>query len=159
MALIDYLIDQTALDWPELLRPWHWALPPEFTLWIVNRFGDPFIVPPDGTIHVLRTDSGQLERLADSREHFAALLDLGNNANDWFLIPLVDRLVTAGLTLGHGQCYGFKTPPVLGGDYVPSNIVIYSLSEHLAFLAYFHQQITDLPDGAHVTIRLTDESA
>ena len=159
MSLLDYLIDQSGLDWSVLLRPWHWRLPSEFTLWLVNRFGDPFIVPADGAVYVLRTDSGLLERLADSRDHFAALLDTSDTANDWLLIPLVDELVAAGLRLGPGECYGFKQPPILGGDYVLSNVAVCSLREHLSFLADLHHQIKDLPDGQQVTVRLTDGNA
>lgn len=156
MALLDYLIDQAGIDWNAVFRPWHWRLPPTFTLWLVNRFGDAFIVSDDGSVHVLWTDSGACERLADSRDQFATLLDSGNHARDWLLIPLVDRLVAAGLVLGTGQCYGFKMPPIVGGDYVVSNVVVYSLAEYLAFLADFHQQVKDLPDGQNVTFRFVD---
>ena len=53
MNVNDYLIDQTGLDWAELLSDWHWLLPEDFTLWLVNRFGDLFIGLGDGSVQML----------------------------------------------------------------------------------------------------------
>jgi hypothetical protein len=53
ISIADYLIDQSGIDWPKALCSWSWLLPPEFTLWLVNRFGDLFLVLPDDTVHML----------------------------------------------------------------------------------------------------------
>jgi hypothetical protein len=45
MKLVDdYLIDQRNLDWAKLLETWLWLLPPEFTVWLVNRYAELFRV-------------------------------------------------------------------------------------------------------------------
>lgn len=44
MDIDDYLIDQVGKDWTALLRDWMPPLPSSFTLWLVNRFGDAFVV-------------------------------------------------------------------------------------------------------------------
>jgi hypothetical protein len=49
----DYLITQTGKNWPDLLSGWREALPENFTLWMVNRFGDLFTVHEDGSVHML----------------------------------------------------------------------------------------------------------
>jgi hypothetical protein len=159
MMLSDYLIDPTGTDWPALLKPWAWRLPATFTLWLVNRFADLFIVLDDGSVHVLLTDCGELRRLAASRDHFAELIDQDDNADDWLLVPLVDDLVASGALLTPGQCYGFKVPPVIGGGYNLSNISPRDLREYLAFLADFYEQLKDVPDGTSVTIRLERKNA
>lgn len=98
MNLHDYTIDHASFDWHKLVANWHWRLPSRFTTWIMNRFGDLFLKTADGRIHVLRLDDGTLRCLAHSKDQFCDLLDQGNNANDWLMIPLVDRLVAAGKT-------------------------------------------------------------
>jgi Domain of unknown function (DUF1851) len=66
-----------------------------------------------------------MERLADSRDDFATRIDVGDNANNWLMIPLVDQCVAAGLTLSQDQCYGYKIPPIevgqCGGRYAVEN--------------------------------------
>jgi hypothetical protein len=87
MDVHDYLIDQNGKDWSELLSDWSSVLPSSFTIWLVNRFGDVFIVFEDGSIHMLDVGIGAIKRVADDRDHFTALLDIGDNANNWLMIP------------------------------------------------------------------------
>ena len=49
------------------------ALPPEFSVWLMNRYGDLFVILPDGSIHMLDVGGGSLTRLAESRDDFARL--------------------------------------------------------------------------------------
>jgi hypothetical protein len=147
MIIHDYLVDQTGKNWPSLLGGWKDALPATFTLWLVNRFGDLFVVFDDGSVHMLDVGLGVRRRLADNRDHFAKLLEIGDNANHWLMIPLVNTCVSAGMVLGPMQCYGYKIPPILGGAYDAGNVVVFDLSTHYAFLANLYRQTKDLPDG------------
>jgi hypothetical protein len=153
MALSDYLIEQAGLDWETLLRPWHGILPGQFTLWMVNRFADLFIVLEDGAVWTLRMDDGHLESVAATRDDFAALANDDAFANERFLRPLVDQLRAARIQIGAGECYGFIQPPVLGGDYVVSNIRVRKLDEYYRLCANLHQQIEAVPDGTKVTVK------
>jgi hypothetical protein len=152
----DYLIDQKGVNWPEVLRPFHWVLPESFTLWLVNRFGDLFTVLEDGSVHHLDIGTAMLARLADSRDDFAKKLDVDNNANDWLMIPLVDRLVASGKVLAPGQCYSYVQLPVLGGDYSVENTVVRDIPAHFAALGPIHEGIRDLPDGTKVRFNTED---
>lgn len=78
--LRDYIIDHSGLDWPALLSDWHWLLPAEFTLWIMNRIGDLFLVMSDGSVHLFDPGGGTLEHVADNRDHFADLLGEEENS-------------------------------------------------------------------------------
>jgi hypothetical protein len=156
MDINDYLIDQSGLDLNKLLSPWHGKLPREFTLWMVNRFGDLFLRMDDGSIWSFRMDEGELSRLADNRDHFADLVNQEDNANEWFLIPLVDQLVAAGYRLEAGQCYGFVVPPVISGEYATKNIRPITLREYYSFLADCYKQIEHLSDGAQVSLKITN---
>jgi hypothetical protein len=128
VSIHDYLIDHSGFDWNKLFVGWEWLLPPEFTVWLMNRFGDLFLVTPDGTVHMLDVAVGTLTKLAESRADFSTRVDEGDNAGNWFFLPLVDRLVSAGMGLQPGQCYGFKLPPVLGGQYAVENVAVFPVA-------------------------------
>jgi Domain of unknown function (DUF1851) len=150
MNLNDYLIPQSGKDWSLLLGGWGTLLPESFDLWLVNRFGDLFIVPPDESVHWLDVGGCTIQRVAESREHFATKLDEGDNANNWLMIHLVDTCVAAGVRPGPDQCYGYKIPPVLGGAYALGNVELTDLAVHYSLLADIHAQTKDLPDGTKV---------
>jgi hypothetical protein len=150
MYLNDYLIAQAGRDWSLLLGGWGALLPENFDLWLVNRFGDLFIVPPDGSVHFLDVGGCAITRVAESRNQFATALDEGDNANNWLMIPLVDACVAAGMRPGSQQCYGYKIPPVLGGAYVLGNVELTDLAVHYGLLADIHAQTKDLPDGTKI---------
>lgn len=142
MNINDYLLERGDSDWAALLADWNWILPPRFTLWLVNRFGDLFLVlPEDGSVCMLDVGAGTLRRIAGDQEEFDALLRQDNNANEWLMIPLVDDCVAAGLELPPGHCYGFRQPPALGGAYEVANAEVVDLYTHYSSLGQLHAQI------------------
>jgi hypothetical protein len=157
MNIRDYLLEQTDKDWSALLSDWAALLPAnEFTVWLVNRFGDVVMVLNDGTVHMLDVGAGKLERLAGSRDEFAARLDEGDNADLWLLISLTDACIAKGLRLGTSQCYGWKVPPLLGGKYDVENVEPTDLVVHYGLLADIWRQTKDLPDGTPINAVLGD---
>lgn len=142
MNINDYLLERGDSDWAALLADWNWILPPRFTLWLVNRYGDLFLVlPEDGSVCMLDVGAGTLRRIAGDQEQFDALLRQDNNANEWLMIPLVDDCVAAGLELPPGHCYGFRQPPALGGAYELANTEVVDLYTHYSNLGQLHAQI------------------
>jgi hypothetical protein len=154
MDVMDYLIDQEGKDWTELLSGWSMLLPSSYTVWLVNRLGDVFAVFDDDSVHFLDVGRGVVERVADNRDHFADLLDVGDNAGGWLAIRIVDECLQAGLKLSPNQCYSFKVPPMLGGNYEVENLEPTDLSIHYSFLADICRQTKDLPVGTKVRIVL-----
>ena len=141
MDVNDYLLEGGDSDWSGLLADWHWILPPRFNLWLANRFGDLFLVLPDGSVAMLDTGAGTLRRIATSREDFDARLRQDNNAAEWLMMPLVDGCVAAGMIPGPGHCYGFVKPPALGGEYSVDNTEVVDLYTHYSVLGQLHAQI------------------
>jgi hypothetical protein len=156
-SIHEYLIDQSGVDWPKALSTWSWLLPPKFTLWLANRFADLFLVLPDATVHMLDVSAGTLTKVAESRGDFCAKIDDADTANDWLMIPLVDKLVTAGIRLLPGQCYGFKQPPVLGGEYVVENCGPLPIWDYLGASGSIHEQLQNVPDGARVVLKVVNK--
>jgi hypothetical protein len=154
MSVYDYLIDHSDFDWSQLLSDWDRLLPTEFTVWLMNRYGDLFLILPDGSVNMVDVGIGSLTKVADSRDEFSRLIDEDDNANDWLMIPLVDRLVAAGVLLKPGQCYSLLIPPVLGGDYTIENTVLLPIFEHFGVYGSYHEQLRDVPDGTKVVIKV-----
>src|ERR1035437_5282129 len=144
MNISDYLIDQSGKNWAELLSGWSARLPASFTVWILYRFGDEFAVYEDGSVNFLDVGICTVERVADDREDFARKLDIDDNAQNWLMVSLVDQCVAAGLTLAGNQCYGWKTLPILGGEYSLENLYPTDLSVYYSFLADILRQTMDI---------------
>lgn len=159
ISVADYLIDQSGIKWPKVMASWAWLLPPKFTLWLVNRFADLFLVLQDGTVHMLDVGAGTLTKLADSRDDFRTKIDVDDNANQWLMIPLVDQMVAAGVVLQPGECYGFKMPPVLGGDYTVENAGPLPVWDYLGAYGSIHEQLRDVPDGSQVVLKVVNKPA
>lgn len=152
----DYIIDHSNVDWPGMLSPWHRLLPQDFTVWLMNRYGDLFVVMDDSSVWMFDVGCGTFERLAISRDDFCNQLEIDENRNNWLMVPLIDRLVAAGMLLGSGQCYGYTISPVLGGDYSVENTFVIPIEEHYSFNADLHEQIRDLPDGTPIKFKVVD---
>jgi hypothetical protein len=141
MNVIDYLIAPSANDWPKLLSLWVPPLPARLTPWLMNKMGDTFVVTQEGRIIGLELGSGLCREVANSREHFASLLDQRQNAEAWLRISLVDACRRSGMTLTPTQCYGFRVPPTLGGRYEVSNLTPMELIDHYSYQAYICKQV------------------
>jgi hypothetical protein len=154
MELANYIIDHENVDWPTVLADWAWLLPEELTVWLMNRYGDLFLVFNDDTVHLLDVGNGTIEQLAENRDEFALKIDEDDNVSNWLMVPLVDRLMEADKRLRADQCYSFIIPPILGGGYTVENTTILSITEHFGVYASMHQQIKDLPDGTQVVLKI-----
>lgn len=154
----DYLIDHTGFDWKNLLGSWEWLLEDDMEVapWLVSRFGDLFFVDERGIVNWLNISDGELTEVASSEAEFVELLDVDDNAADWFLMGLVDEMTEVGKTLAPGECYGFKSLPVLGGEFDSCNVDVLPIADYWAFCGHVHAQLDGLPDGAEVDIDMPE---
>jgi hypothetical protein len=67
-------------------------------------------------------------------------------------VAMDDQCVRLGMSLEAGQCYGFKVPPLFGGEYEPENIAPIDLAQNYAFLADIWSQTKEMPDGTQVRL-------
>lgn len=139
-----------------LLANWRWFIGNDSRALFATASGDVFLIESVGRILWLNTGDGTVTPAADSLAHFQSLLESAENRENWFFEPAIDRLRESGRLLAPGQCYGFVTLPVLGGDWEGENRFPISLKEHLDLTGHIHEQIKDLPDGAEVRIDIVD---
>lgn len=157
MNIHNYLIAQDGIDFRRMFGNWRWLLSGGFTVWLINRFGDVFAVQKDGTVWWLALDAGTFTKIAESKDEFGKAAESEDRVNDWLMIPLVDRLVAAGKTLGPKECYAFRQLPILGGDYVVENVTIRNLEEQYAALGPIYEKLKNVPDGTKVTFSFENE--
>lgn len=141
MALSDYLLGSDACDWGEAFAEWGWLLPPSLKVWFANRFGDPFVVMEDGSIHLLRVDDGELLRLAHDEAAFSEAFRRDGNAENWLRMSAVEDLVEAGKELATGECYGYILPLVLGGYDSGDNLIRLGIGERIGTMGRVHRRI------------------
>ena len=141
MNINDYLISPEGKNWTRLLNFWVPPLPPRFTLWLVNRLGEVFVIGENNAVLRLDAGLGTCAEIARDQNHFAQLLDSDKRLpNEWFRIRLVDACHQCGMTLRPDECYGFKIPPTLGGRYEVSNLKPTNLLVHFSYQAYICKQ-------------------
>ena len=148
----DYLVESAEVDWAAALVSWRWLLPDAVTVWLVNSFGEPFLVTADGAVHRLDVEGGTLDRLAASRDEFCDRIDAPGVAEEWLHLSDVDRLRANGLTLRRGQCYGFTLPLILKPASGAGRCVPIAVADYVGSRGSLHEQLRDVPDGT--TVRL-----
>lgn len=158
MEADDYLIDHSGFDWEKLLSSWEWLLEDDIEVapWLMNRFGDVFFTDELGIVNWLNITDGELTEVAASEAEFMELLQNSEHAEDWFQIALVDEMSEAGERLAAEKCYGFKTLPILGGDFGTTNIKVWSIVDYWNFCGRIHVQLDGLPDGTEVDIDIPE---
>jgi hypothetical protein len=141
MNINDYLISPQGKNWTRLLNFWVPPLPPRFTLWLVNRLGEVFVLAENKAVLRLDVGVGMCTEVARDQNHFAQLLDSDRRLPDeWFRIRLVDACRQSGMNLRADECYGFKIPPTLGGRYEVLNLKPTNLLVHFSYQAYICKQ-------------------
>lgn len=153
ISLNDLKIGTDEFDAPRLLAHWAWRVAQHFQPLFLSTFGDWFFRDADDHIQMFDLVAGELKQVANTQAEFEALLELEEYQREWLMSHLVEQLRQSGVTRARGQCYAFRTPPILGGQLSPSNIVVWDLSAYQSGTSKVHQQVARLPPGTHVVIK------
>ncbi len=139
-----------------LLTEWRWLVGEDKRALLVAASGDVFITDAKGKVSWVETGGGKFTEIASSVAEFETALTQEASQTEWLLAPIIERLCGSGVTLEAGQCYGYRTLPVLGGAYDGDNRFPVSARSHVGFTGYVHNKIKDLPDGTQVKLKWTD---
>lgn len=156
LSLNDLKLDLCGLSPDELLRNWRWFIGEDKYLLFATVSGDAFLVDYLGRVYWLETGAGTLSKVAEDQESFLTALEQEDRRNDWLFAENIASWIRAGQTPNPGECFGYKSLPVLGGTYEESNRLLVKASEHFWLSGEIHFQIKDLPDGARVRIKIED---
>ncbi|HXS67646.1 MAG TPA: T6SS immunity protein Tdi1 domain-containing protein [Candidatus Polarisedimenticolia bacterium] len=135
----------------DLLQDWRWLLGDSMQLLLVSAIGDMFLADAAGQVFWLDAGMGKLEKIAANVDEFQQLRQQRQNVDQWFIPLLIGDLIASGKRLSPGQCYGYKKPPILGGEIELSNFEPTDLSVHFSILGQIHRQVKDLPPGTKIT--------
>jgi hypothetical protein len=144
------------IDSKAILENWLWLIGLNMKPYLISSMGDMFLTDSKGKVFWLNTGEGVLDIVSNSIEEFQAKLSDSIHLNTWFMVDFVESLMSSGLILSLGKIYSFKKLPILGGDYLPNNIVVMDIEEHFKITGYIHRQIKDLPEGTQIKFRIVD---
>ena len=139
-------------------KAWSWLVPEPWNPLVCSMVGGVFLEKPDGAVHWLDTGTGLVEHVASNRGHFEETMRASPDLLDeWFLPPLIERLHAAGKKAGAGECYGFTILPLFAeGKYEVGNMFVVPVAEQFVGMADVHRQLSALPDGASVQVKVVD---
>jgi len=146
-----FLVDH--LDAERLLSEWRWLCPSQMGLIARTGFGELFLQDEVGAVFRLNTSVGELTRVASSDSEFREMAERTETKEEWFAESELRACTDRGLLPSNTQCIGLSVPLVFaeGG---PSDAYIADLYEYVSFLGDLNRQISTLPDGSKVRLRV-----
>ncbi|HET6178726.1 MAG TPA: hypothetical protein VFE61_17495 [Candidatus Sulfotelmatobacter sp.] len=147
--------DVDGISSDKLLREWQWLVTGEFQLLAVNAFGDLFLEDVDGVVKRLDIAGGKVSAIARSKHDFERAAKEAESKRDWFLENDTEQAERRGYRPGKGRCIGNKIPRVFAESAdVAENLYVADLDEYVSFMGDLHQQISDVPNGGKVRIKI-----
>jgi hypothetical protein len=120
----------------------------------VNAFGNVLVEDVDGTVWKICPEELSCDVVAETREELQELQEDEDFVEDWKMTELVELATSALGPAPKGKCFCLKVPAVLGGEYGEENLATISVAELLAVSGDIARQVKDLPDGAHVELKV-----
>ncbi|HEY0141994.1 MAG TPA: SMI1/KNR4 family protein [Thermoanaerobaculia bacterium] len=145
--------EQTFQSW-NTLDTWKYAyggLVDDIIFFAEDIFGDQFGISDDAVV-LFRSETGEVEPLAASLEEWASqvLVDFENLTGYW----VAHEWQLAHGPIARGMRLTGKQPFVLGGGYDLANLYATDSVTLMRLRGDIYRQIRDLPDGAHVKLRV-----
>lgn len=142
------------LEIERLLSDWRWLCPSQMSLVARNVFGKLFLKDETGAVFWLNTTTGKFNRISDSEAEFRKMAETSEKRREWFAEPETLAYAKRGFLPSLSQCIGFGVPAVFAEGGTPDTAFVADLYEHVSFLGDLHRQISNLPDGSKVELRV-----
>jgi hypothetical protein len=142
------------LDVERLLGEWRWLCRDQMALVARNAFGDLFLRDDAGTVFWLQVAVGKLTDVSLSEKDFREVAERDQKREEWFAAKDTQAAARRGLRPNLSQCIGFSVPLVLAESGVPNTAYLVDVYEHVSFLGDLNRQISNLPDGSKVRLRV-----
>lgn len=141
------------LDVERLLASWRWLCPRRVTLIARNAFADLFLRDEEGALFQLDVAVGKLTNVADSETQFHELAATPEKREEWFKESDQQAAAARGLRPNESECIGFSIPLVFA-QAGSATAYVTDIHDHVSFLGDLHRQISGLPDGTKVRLRV-----
>ena len=149
----DLIINFKHIQLDALTEDWKWLVGEEAYPVLISSIGDMFLSNGD-VIYWLNVGEGTCTKVANHFDDLLIMMKDDELANEWFMFDLVKEIKESGLSLTHGNLFGYKQLPIIGGKYEPQNFELTDIEVHFSLAGQIHRQIKDLPDGTKVNIKL-----
>jgi hypothetical protein len=143
-----------APDTVRLLSEWRWLCPSRMSLTARNVFGELFLRDEVGAVLWLNTTIGKFNKASSKEAEFREMAETSEKRKEWFAEPEALSYAKRGLNPGLSQCIGFSVPVVFAEGGMPETAYVADLYDYVSFLGDLHRQISDLPDGGKVQLRV-----
>ncbi|MEM1221688.1 MAG: T6SS immunity protein Tdi1 domain-containing protein [Verrucomicrobiota bacterium] len=151
MTINDLSVNFNHLDRDTLLSEWKWLAEESKRPIMITKAGDAFLQDTESmAVFFLDTVNGKLEEVAENGSKFQELLSKVDFVMDKFSVNLVAPLLKSGDQLPEGSLYGWKTLPVLGGEYSNENLEPTDIEVHFSITGQIWDQVKDLPPGTKI---------
>jgi hypothetical protein len=140
----------------ELRESWGWVGLEPVEVVGESDFGNLIVRDQDGRYWRLAPEDCTCQIIAADRCELDALTVDQDFLHDWYMAALVDAAREKFGTLVEGRKYCLRIPGLLGGEYGGSNLASAPLVELVRTSGSIAQQVRDLPDGAVISLTLTD---
>jgi len=119
-----------------------------------SAFGDLFLRDESGEVFGLDVAVGKLAKVADSEAEFRELAKSREKCGEWFREAAEQSAWARGLKPDATQCIGFSVPLIFAESGSPDTPYVADLYEQISFLGDLNRQVSSLPDGAKVRLRV-----
>lgn len=136
-------LDPEAQD--ALLKEWRWLVGPGGEVFLVTVFGDLFFKTPEGRVCWLDTGWASYVEVAGSEEEWVD--EVEERGHEWFHAKIRLDLLLRDFHLEEGQVYGWRQPPMLGGDEAAENIELVDAAVYITRMGRLAKTIHDLTPG------------
>ena len=119
-----------------------------------SAFGDLFLLNEAEQVLRLDVASGTLTKVSDSEDQFRELAGSRDKRQEWFAEAEEQAAASRGLKPNAYQCIGFSVPLVFAESGSPDTPYVADLYEHVSFLGDLNQQISTLPEGTKVHLKV-----
>ena len=152
LTMNDLTVNFAGIDRGSLVEEWRWLVGEQRLPILLTALGDAFLQDAsDGSVHLLAAGPGKFEQVATSVEEFTSMLRDKEFVEENFVPRIVVEMRSLGHNLAPGQVYGYKVPPVLGGEYSIENLEPTDIGVHFSILGQAHRQLKGVPDGTTVS--------
>jgi hypothetical protein len=158
ITLNDLIASFGHLKRESLLSSWRWLMGDGKFPVLLTVMGDAFVQDTeDGSVHLLSVGPATIERVADSFDEFREILSDRDFVMEHLVPGLVVDLRARGCVLAPGQLYGFKVPPILGGEYVLENLERTDIAVHFELTGKIYETARNIPTGTPIkSIEIAD---
>lgn len=148
-----FQVDHLNVD--RLLADWRWLCSQPVALVARSVFGDLFLSTNDGKVLWLNAMLGKLTEVAESVTQFRELLESADTREKWFAESDAKAAAENGLKPDANQCIGYATPLIFAESGYAGNAYVADLYDQIGFLGNLHKQVSTLPDGAKIKLRVS----